>query len=303
MFKIKKTAADKEHFITLHNADHSVYAEVSLHEGARLKTLVFSGVPVIQEEGTIAYEDSYASSLLFPFANRIAGGKYNFKGVNYQFYCNENGGKNALHGLVYDKPFELVSHAVSESRVVVTLGYQAAEPSKGFPFCYDFSVSYTLTATTLAVEVFLSNIDTKEFPFTLGWHPYFYTSDLERSFLHFESSHKIKFDADLITDTLIPCEEMMPFIVADKQLDASFVLKTNTVVFTTPEYKLELKTNTQENYLQLYTPENRKEIAIEPMTGISDSFNNGRGLQILKSGERYTVKWTLDFTNNKTDNE
>jgi aldose 1-epimerase len=303
MFEIKKTAVNKEQLITLQNADHSVYAEVSLDEGARIKTLAFAGVPVIEEQEGIAYKDSYASSLLFPFANRIASGSYNFKGVHYQLECNENGGENALHGLVYDKSFELLSQKTSESCAFVTLGYKASKLSAGFPFSYDFSVCYTLTATSLSVEVFISNTDTREFPFTLGWHPYFYTSDLEQSFLNFVSSHKIKFDANLITDSLIPCEEVMPFVVADKQLDDSFVLKTDRVAFTTPEYTLELKTNTQENYLQLYTPENRNEMAIEPMTGISDSFNNGQGLQILNSGERYAAKWTLDFTKNNTYNE
>lgn len=303
MFEIKKTGANKEQLITLQNADHSVYAEVALNEGARMKTIVFAGVSVIEEQEGIAYKDSYASSLLFPFANRIAGGSYTFKGENYQLECNENGGKNALHGLVYDKSFELLSQKTSESSAVVTLGYQVSEPNKGFPYCYDFSVCYMLTVTSLTVEIFISNTDTKEFPFTLGWHPYFYTSDLEQSFLNFVSSHKIQFDANLITDSLIPCEELMPFVVADKKLDDSFVLKTDTVAFTTPEYKLEVKTDTQENYLQLYTPENRNEIAIEPMTGISDSFNNGQGLQILNSGECYSVKWTLDFTKNNTDNE
>ena len=238
MFEILKTTVAKKQYIVLKNANNSVHAKISLNEGARLKTLIFDGVPVIKEQEGVAYKESYASSLLFPFANRIAGGNYNFKGEHYQLECNENGGKNALHGLVYDKSFELLSQTKSESCAVVTLGYQESKPPKGFPYCYDFSVCYTLTATSLAIEVFLSNTDMKEFPFTLGWHPYFYSSDLEHSFLHFESSHKIKFNADLITDSLIPCEERMPFSVADKQLDDSFVLKTDKVSFTTPNIKL-----------------------------------------------------------------
>jgi aldose 1-epimerase len=76
-------------------------------------------------------------------------------------------------------------------------------------------------------------------------------------------------------------------------------LNTNLIGFTTPEYNIKLETNTKENYLQIYTPENRKTIAIEPMTGICDSFNNKKGLQILHSNEEHEVKWNLTFSENK----
>ena len=44
-------------------------------------------------------------------------------------------------------------------------------------------------------------------------------------------------------------------------------------------------------------------IAIEPMTGISDSFNNKKGLQILQPNEGYEVRWNLSFSKTVSENE
>jgi aldose 1-epimerase len=50
--------------------------------------------------------------------------------------------------------------------------------------------------------------------------------------------------------------------------------------------------------LQLYTPKGLPLIAIEPMTGISNSFNNKIGLQVLKPNETYSITWNVKFNNN-----
>jgi aldose 1-epimerase len=48
---------------------------------------------------------------------------------------------------------------------------------------------------------------------------------------------------------------------------------------------------TSSSYLQLYTPEDRKSIAIEPMSCIANAFNNGEGLKILEVAEEF--KWEV----------
>lgn len=49
---------------------------------------------------------------------------------------------------------------------------------------------------------------------------------------------------------------------------------------------------------QLYTPPHDNTIAIEPTTGVSDSFNNGVGLKTLAPNETYNIGWTLALNNN-----
>ena len=78
-------------------------------------------------------------------------------------------------------------------------------------------------------------------------------------------------------------------------LDDAFVLNGNRVDFETPTYTAELRFTADSNYLQLYTPKGIQAIAIEPMTGVSDSFNNKIGLKELKPRKNYKIKWSLNI--------
>jgi aldose 1-epimerase len=80
-------------------------------------------------------------------------------------------------------------------------------------------------------------------------------------------------------------------------LDDCFILKTNQTQFNTPNYQLLISASSKENFLQIYTPPRANTIAIEPTTGVSDSFNNKIGLQILNPNETYQVNWNVRLNN------
>ena len=290
-------------FLEIKNSSNKTKAIISLNEGGRLQELQFDGISIIKDQVSQEYKDTFASSILFPFANRIKNGHYSFNDEEYQFNCNESGNKNALHGLVYNKKFEVIEQNLNINSGAVILLYQEKEKSKGFPFLYDICIKYTLEEHKITVSIKVNNTNKQSFPFTLGWHPYFVSTDLYNSFLHFNSVQKIQFDTNLITDKIIEFEEEIPYQIKNNQLDDCYILQTNSIEFSTPLYRVLLDTSTKENYLQLYTPSNRQVIAIEPMTGISDSFNNKKGLQILQPNECYEVKWNLSFSKTASKNE
>lgn len=303
MFKIN-TIVKKEHsFLEMKNTKETAKAKISLDEGGRLMDLQFDGISIIKEQPSLIYGDTYASSILFPFANRIKNGLYTFKGKEYKFNCNENGRNNALHGLVFNKKFELIKHELNTNYCSVTLSYQEKKKSIGFPFYYKIYVTYTLKEKSIGVSIKIKNSDSSSFPFTLGWHPYFESSNLYSSFLNFDSSEKIAFDENLITTGFTKFNLENSLQIKDSQLDDSYVLNSNLIEFTTPLYSLKLDSDTKENFLQIYTPKNRKKIAIEPMTGICDSFNNKKGLQILHANEEFTANWNVTFSKKAQLNE
>ena len=63
--------------------------------------------------------------------------------------------------------------------------------------------------------------------------------------------------------------------------------------FSTPEYDFNISSTSKENFLQLYTPVQPNVIAIEPMTGAADNFNNKTELQTLQPDDTYLVKWNM----------
>ncbi len=281
--------------IELVNASKTTSAKINLDQGARLQELKFNDIYLIKEQEGFDYATSYASSLLFPFASRIENGEYNFQGYDYKFNCND--GNNALHGLVHNKPFELFEPEEHMHCCFATFNYFEKKKSEGFPFPYFFSVTYTLFEDKLDVSMSIQNTGSYAFPFTLGWHPYFNCDDFDNSFLTFKSDKKVVLDKNLITKEIK--EEKTPevFKISNKQLDDCFVLNDNKVGFTTPNYKVEIRQNSENSFLQLYTPKDFPVIAIEPMTGISNSFNNKIGLKVLEPRRNYSLKCSVKIIN------
>jgi len=216
-------------------------------------------------------------------------------GVSYQFNINEPDNNNALHGMVYNKRFVFIDEKITGSGASVKLAYHETQSSTGFPFTYSIYLEYVFTQSTLDLNVEIRNTDFKIFPFTLGWHPYFISDDLYNSSFLFDSNLKLKLDNRNITEGIINNENHNNFKMKDQFLDDCFILKTQNVSFLTPSYSLELRTSEKNSFLQLYTPPHKNAIAIEPTTGVSDSFNNEIGLKILKPNEGYKISWTLEL--------
>ena len=75
----------------------------------------------------------------------------------------------------------------------------------------------------------------------------------------------------------------------------SWILNSNEIQFNTPKYQLLISSSVKNNFLQAYTPPKKNIIAIEPTTGVSDSFNNEIGLKILNPNETYNINWSLSI--------
>ena len=292
MYTINQQKLENKAFLALENESKTTKAIIALHEGARVYELILASKTIIKEIPGFDYKNSYAASILFPFASRIEKGIYEFKAKKYQLDCNQ-AGINALHGLVYNKSFEFKNQEVTKDFAAVTVVYVENNPPAGFPYKYAMELTYKLADAGLEIHINVTNLDAHSFPFTLGWHPYFYTEDLANAVVKFNSTQQIAFDEKLITKEIIPYKNEGDFTIKDQQLDDCFVMNDHKIQFETKEYQLSIFSNATQNFLQMYTPPNRNLIAIEPMTGISNSFNNKIGLQVLEPAKTYQITWNL----------
>jgi len=280
MYKIEHQNEHQNNKVKLTNESKSSYATIDLNLGASLQNLIIKNTAVIEDLYPLKYAETYASSVLFPFANRIKDGVYTFNKKQYQLDINHKEENNALHGFVYDKTFQILSENVSDSEVSIKLEYEEFKMSKGFPYTYTIQLIYTLNEDGLNLNVFVKNTDSKSFPFTIGWHPYFMSKNLYNSKVKFDCSKKVVLGDRLITTGTEDYPHNTSLQIEDKQLDDCFILSSNKIHFLTPEYNLEMTSSSKDTFLQLYTPPNKNTIAIEPTTGISDSFNNKIGVKL-----------------------
>ena len=293
MYILEELKIQGLNYLELTSSDGASKAKISLNQGGRLSHLVFEDIQVLADFNASTYENNYASSILFPFVNRIKDGKYTFNDLKYQLSCNEVNKNNALHGLVYNKTFVCTKKILTLNYASVTLKYKDFGRHLGFPFKFDIELTYTLNKKGIILSVKIDNKDKKNFPFSIGWHPYFYSKNLDNSTLNFSSNKKYVFDNQQIISGTTNLNIEMPFQLKAVTLDDCYLLKTNKIDFLTPEYSFKIASTSKENFLQLYTPEVYNVIAIEPMTGAGNNFNNKIGLQTLQPNETYNMKWLL----------
>ena len=252
------------------------------------------------------HPSTYKSAKLSPFVCRILDGKYTFENNAYEFLKKFPDG-NAIHGVVSDKPFKIVDKSEQPDQASVTLEYLYNQDDAGFPFNYTIHVKYTLkTSGRLSLETTVKNTSSGPIPMADGWHPYFSLEGLVDNWtLSFRSKKNVAFNERLIpTGDFIDSDGFYsPKLIGDEFFDHCFYLEPAddlaSVVLENPKTGLRLSFFPDENYryLQIYTPPDRKSIAIENLSAAPDSFNNSMGLIVLSPGDSqsFTVVYKLDF--------
>jgi aldose 1-epimerase len=246
----------------------------------------------------------FKSAKLSPFVCRMNKGEYVFAEETHKidkFYL----GNEAIHGLLYDAQFIISATGRDETHAFVELTYEYKNKNEGYPFPYSASVIYTLYENNmLAIKTIVTNTGEMAMPLNDGWHPYFQlgesVNDLQ---VQFNSDTMVEF-----SDHLLPTgkfvsnpkfETMQKF--GDTFLDNSFLLKDHSspsciVRDDKSGLALTITANASYPYLQVYSPPHRKSIAIENLSSLPDSFNNGIGLIIAKPGEQYSFVTSYQIT-------
>ncbi len=236
---------------------------------------------------------------LSPWPCRIRNGKYRFGKKEYKIDKMFSDG-TALHGLLFDQPFELVDEFENEeaASVIVRNGYEATDA--GYPFTYQCEIKYTLhPRRLLEVETTVLNLSDEAIPIADGWHPYFQLGGKVNDWqMHFPAVSMLEFDEKLIpTGLLVPYNKFNePKTIGKINLDNCFFLKIQefkpvcTLHNPANNLSVHFYTNASYSYLQVFIPPHRNSIAIENLSSPPDCFNNGMGLISLEPGNTRTFR-------------
>ena len=255
--------------------------------------------PIIEgpDENEIASGNpTYKSTKLIPFPNRVENGRYTFNGKSYQLPIN--GGKNAMHGLIFDKTMQVIDTKTDQTQALIKFEYKYNGSLPGYPFKYDAIITYKLLKDKgFVCETHITNIDTVPLPMGDGWHPYFKTrGNVDKLQIKIPSIFRLEVRELIPTGKMIPEKYPDAMIIGDTNYDTGFVLEEKEGKNATELYDRSLDLNLviwQEtgkwkyNYLQIYIPDDRKSIAIEPMSCATNAFNNKIGLIVLEPGQSF----------------
>ncbi len=246
------------------------------------------------EELEAGIENSYRGSKLSPFVCRVREGVYEFDGKTFHLE-KRNGRGESIHGLLYDRPFEIQETKAGKYGAEATLlnQYEGADP--GFPFPFTCEVRYNLPGSNkLHLYTRITNQSSAPMPLVDGWHPYFRTgSRADQLELEFPVRGVLEFDPDLIpTGRILPAGPSIHLDpVGGLSMDQSFLLDWSTA---NPSCRLKdrdrgitilLTPGPGYPFLNVYIPPSRTSIALEPLSGAPDAFNNKIGLMALSPGD------------------
>lgn len=113
--------------------------------------------------------------IMFPFPNRIRGGRFRFGGKDYRTPANL--GPNAIHGFAIDANWDVIEHAATDREAFIVGRYRISMQSPGalasWPTDAILQVRYGLAGRKLTLDATVSNPTAEPLPFGFGIHPYF----------------------------------------------------------------------------------------------------------------------------------
>ena len=252
-------------------------------KGAYLRELK-SGNNIIIRKTFDGSETHGGAVVFFPFGNRVKNAEYEYKNVKYNLPKND--GNNSIHGLIRNEVFDC-------KKIKNGIEFYKNFENNSYPGRASIKIDYEIGNNSFNAHFHVKSLD-REIPVEIGFHPYFYIS----------GSYSIDYSKDLkmmnYVDTYFPDGTYTALDFKNKDLsniilDNAFYLDGNIVLKDEKHTVKIIRYNMP--YIVLYNSlyANGNSIAIEPMTGAPDAFNNGIGLVNLKKDQEFKCGYSIEF--------
>ena len=258
--------------------------------GGSIAGLWHHGVPVMRsvEPEQLARSRKAACFPLVPYSNRIGYAKFRWKGHDYTTQPNFGDNPHSVHGVGWQRPWEIVSSSVLE--LVIRLRHPG---DADWPFAFEATQDFTLTPHSMHVEMVFINTAEIAQPVGLGWHPYF--TKRSRSRLHIELSERWDSDA-----TQLPVRKVaQPGIDSDVShlsFDNCFDGWNGPARIRDEKFSLQLSSSL--THLVVFTPQDRDYFCVEPVSHVSNAIHMAdpaaHGLRTIAPGESFEAWMNLE---------
>ncbi len=257
---------------------------------------------------------SYGIPILFPFANRIRGGEFDFGGHHFKV-------DPPRHGFVRDKAWKVTETGSSDQAGAWLTSVFDAEEHKDkiltqFPFPFRVEVTYKLFDGRLSMQTLATNKGAAEMPCSFGIHPYFRLP--EKASLTVPASRRWETLDALPTGKLLPVEGQwdlrQPRDLKGLQYDDILTGVTSGADHicrcvlsdhgSGSETVVEFNAQEFPDVVVYTTPAPRRAICIEPNTSPTDAFNllsqGNEHADVVRLAPGETRRWIIDFFTRKS---
>ena len=239
--------------------------------------------------------------LLFPWANRLAGFRYEAAGrtvvldpASPLLYFDANG--LPMHGV----PWSHLVWDVMETEadyLSASLDWSRPDCLAIFPFRHRLTMTAGLQADSLTVETVLHAGGDGPVPVSFGFHPYIGLPDLPRT------DWRVSLPAirHLVLDRrMIPTGAEEPFAgldadLGEREFDDGFALLGERASFSIAGAGRRVTMELLEGYpnAQVYAPKGKDYVAFEPMTAPTNALVSGDGLRLVEPNGQFRAVFRI----------
>lgn len=240
----------------------------------------------------------FRGRFLFPFNDRIPGGIYHYKKKEYRFPINDLENGDAIHGFLYKISMNSGNVRLNKNKTCIDLSSRL-KPSSEYPFFLEIIIQYCIMLDSFELYIKVINRGIQEAPFAFGWHPYFMLGENQTI-----NDYNLKIPADYYFDVdekMLPKGNKVPVKnskfdftlgkkIGNSILDHAFFPVKGAIILSNIQNKLIIEASPGLfPYFQIYTPQDRKSIAIEPITSGGNAFNQ-KNLGLIYIKPKKTIK-------------
>lgn len=269
--------------------------------GGCIAGLWFGDVPVLrstppEELFNVRLAASYP---LAPFSNRVGHARLHWRGAEHPLVQNATGEAHAIHGVVWQRPWEPLES--SACHAVLRCDHTA---DAAWPFSFDCTQAFHLSDAGLEMTLTLTNRSDQPTPAGLGWHPYLVKR--ANSHLSFEATGRWEMGPDkLPTECLASSGLDTDCTTLD--IDHCFDGWKGTLLLSDAVLRTRITSDLRR--LVVFTDSTKNFVALEPVSHVNNAMNmisknqkfpmapnpndDNFGIQILQSGASWSAHMAL----------
>lgn len=268
--------------------------EIAPDLGGAIAGLWLGDIPVLRSTPakaltTARQAGSYA---LVPFSNRVGNATLKWAGTSHPLLQTSGDEPHAIHGVGWQRPWAVLD----ASAQFALLSYEH-KPDEAWPFAFDTSQAFRLSANALALSLSITNQSAVAAPVGLGWHPFFVKR--ERSRISFEATGRWEMSADKLPTHRVPALGLDADCAV---LEVDHCFEGWPGVVHLRDEALHTCISSSLRRLVVFTSATRSFVAIEPVSHVNNAINlmtlsgaatDALGVRVLQPGESMSAEMSI----------
>jgi galactose mutarotase-like enzyme len=220
--------------------------------------------------------------VLFPSPGKLDGDRFERDGAR---------GSMKQHGFARELPWD-VTEIGERDAAQATLVLMANEATRAaFPWDFRLSITFSLAAARLRLDVRVENASSRPMPFAFGVHPYFLVTDKERARIATKATRAF----DNVAKEVVP---FRGFDLTAREVDLHLLDHGSTESALTygDGARLAIRGSAELTRWVVWTVEGKSYVCVEPWTAPANALNTGESLLEVAAGGSRALWVELQLT-------